>query len=199
MSQYRIHPAVGHCQAMVANLQKNTGRTMDDWLALLAREAPADPKAWLKGEHGLGGPTINLILERQAGKADFFDEAAYLAAADGYVEAQYGGKKAHLKPLYDGLAKLAQSQGSDVGLSPCKTTVPCYRKRVFAEIKPSTLKRVDLGLALGEFQGALPARLIDTGGLAKKERISHRIEITAPEQLDDELAHWLKTAYELDA
>jgi hypothetical protein len=37
------------------------------------------------------------------------------------------------------------------------------------------------------------------GGLAKKDRITHRIEITAAEQIDGEVKKWLKTAYDLDA
>jgi hypothetical protein len=40
--------------------------------------------------------------------------------------------------------------------------------------------------------------LIDTGGLAKKDRITHRIEIKAMNEIDGEVKKWLKTAYELD-
>ena len=42
-------------------------------------------------------------------------------------------------------------------------------------------------------------RLIDTGGFAKKDRITHRIPIRRPEEIDDEVNHWLKSAYEMDA
>ena len=45
----------------------------------------------------------------------------------------------------------------------------------------------------------IPARLIDTGGFAKKDRITHRIEITSLSDIDDDVKKWLKTAYELDA
>ena len=41
--------------------------------------------------------------------------------------------------------------------------------------------------------------LIDTGGLAKKDRITHRIELASPAQIDGEVKKWLKTAYDLDA
>ena len=40
---------------------------------------------------------------------------------------------------------------------------------------------------------------MDTGGLAKKDRITHRIEIRSVSDIDDEVKKWLKTAYELDA
>ena len=42
-------------------------------------------------------------------------------------------------------------------------------------------------------------KLIDTGGFAKKDRITHRIPIVSLAEIDDEVRKWLKKAYELDA
>ena len=44
-----------------------------------------------------------------------------------------------------------------------------------------------------------PKRLVPTGGKDKRDRITHRIAITSPEQIDEEVKRWIKTAYELDA
>lgn len=66
---------------------------------------------------------------------------------------------------------------------------------MFAEIKPTTQTRIDLGLAVGKMK--TPKRLIDTGGLAKKARITHLIPITSLEEIDKEVEKWLKTAYDL--
>ena len=74
-----------------------------------------------------------------------------------------------------------------------------FRSHVFAQIKPTTNSRIDLGFALAKYKGKLPKRLIDTGGLAKKDRITHRIEIADAAQVDDDVRKWIKTAYELDA
>ena len=82
---------------------------------------------------------------------------------------------------------------------PCKTIVPLYRNHVFAQIKPTTNSRIDLGLCAGAYKGKFPKRMIDTGGLAKKDRITHRIELKIGSEIDDEVKKWLKTAYELDA
>jgi hypothetical protein len=41
--------------------------------------------------------------------------------------------------------------------------------------------------------------LIDTGGFAKKDRITHRIPITSLDESDDKVKHCLKVAYDLDA
>ena len=51
--------------------------------------------------------------------------------------------------------------------------------------------------ALGDLKAK--GRLIDTGGFAKKDRITHRIEITSLKDIDDEVKHWLKVAYDRDA
>ena len=90
---------------------------------------------------------------------------------------------------------MGKSLGDDVKACPCKTIVPLYRKHVFAQIKPTTNTRVDLGLALTHFKGKLPKRIIDTGGLSKKDRITHRIPITSMKEIDDKVKKWLITVY----
>jgi hypothetical protein len=45
-------------------------------------------------------------------------------------------------------------------------------------MKPTTHTRLDLGLGLAHYRGKLPERLVDTGGLAKKVRTTHRIGLT---------------------
>jgi hypothetical protein len=125
------------------------------------------------------------------------DEASYLVAASEWVEAMFADKKAALKPVYDALLTLGVSLGRDVKACPCKTIVPLYRRHVFAQLKPTTNTRLDLGLALGD----LPAggRLIDTGGFLKKDRITHRIALATVDDIDEDVKNWLKTAYDLDA
>jgi hypothetical protein len=109
----------------------------------------------------------------------------------------FAGPKAALRPIYDELLRLGLRQGKDVKACPCKTIVPLYRHHVFAQIKPTTRTRIDLGFALKDTPST--GRLLDTGGLAKGDRITHRIPITSLAEIDDEVKHWLKAAYELDA
>jgi hypothetical protein len=125
------------------------------------------------------------------------DPEKYLQAAEGYVEEMFSGKKASLRPLYDALLKLGLSMGKEAKACPCQTIVPLYRKHVFAQIKPTTQTRIDFGLALGNLK--TPKRLIDTGGYAKKDRITHRFEITSLKDIDDDVKRWLKVAYDRDA
>ncbi len=94
--------------------------------------------------------------------------------------------------------RLAGQPGAEVKACPCKTIVPLYRKHVFAQIKATTSTRVDLRFALTHFKGKLPKRIMETGGLAKKDRIAHRIELKTLAEIDDVVGKWLKTAYLLD-
>ena len=125
------------------------------------------------------------------------DPEVYLETAERYVEAMFSGKRTALRPAYDRLLALALSLGKDVKACPGKTIVPLYREHVFAQIKPATNTRIDLGLALGDTKPT--GRLIDTGGFAKKDRITHRIEISAVKDIDAEVIRWLKLAYEREA
>jgi hypothetical protein len=113
-----------------------------------------------------------------------------------YIDSQYSGAKADLRPLYEKLVNLAMKLGKDIRVCPGKTIVPIYRKNVIAQVKPATNTRIDLGLALGK-QKAI-GRLIDTGGYAKGDRITHRIPISTGADIDSEVRKWLETAYGLD-
>jgi hypothetical protein len=206
---YAVHPAVAYTQAIVDNLKAKSGRDLEGWLAHGKQAAPrgADAKdltAWLKAE-GLGGTQAALVAERaaRAGAHAFFEDTpeGYLRAAEGYVEAMFSGKKAGLRPVFEALLDLGLALGPDVKACPCKTFVPLYRNHVIAQIKPTTQTRVDLGLALGDPVQVKDrgGRLQETGGFAKKDRITHRIALGDPAEVDAFVGMWLRRAYDLDA
>ncbi len=201
-SLYGVHPGVAMAQKSLAELKEKTGRSLEEWIALVKEEGLKDEKSqreWLKAKHKLGINRAGWIAERADGKGGDLDTPeVYLKSAFRYVEEQYAGPKEKLRPIYEELLMLGKSMGNDVKACPCKTIVPLYREHVFAQIKPTTNSRIDLGFALTHYKGKLPKRLIDTGGLAKKDRITHRMEITTVEEVDGEVKKWLKTAYDLD-
>jgi len=202
-SLYGVHPGESMVQKWVAELKSKTGGSLEEWLALVKKEGPKDEKSrrgWLKSKYKLGTNSAWWIAERAEGKGtEDSDPEAYLQAAVQYVEEQYAGPKEKLRPIYDDLLALGLSQGPDAKACPCKTIVPLYRNHVFAQIKPTTNSRIDLGLSLTHFKGKFPKRIIDTGGAAKKDRITHRIELKSVSEVDAEVKKWLKTAYDLDA
>jgi Domain of unknown function (DUF5655)/Domain of unknown function (DUF4287) len=197
----RVHPAIKHAQAMLSSVEARTGTPLDEWLALAQASGHLENKpmiAWLRAEKGLGGPTAMAIASKALGHNEDFDAGAYLKRAPSKIDQQYQGKKIALRPLADALFASLDGLGDDVGASPCKTFVPFYRHHVFAQIKAATQKRIDVGLALARYDGDIPPCVTSTGGAAKGDRITHRIAVTAPEDIDSDLIHWIKTAYELD-
>lgn len=199
-SLYSVHPGVAMVEKWKCELPQKTGRSLDEWIAFVKTSGPPTEKErreWLKKEHKLGTNTAWWIAERVDGKGIEEDSPeAYLEAAEKWVESMFAAPRAALRPLYDELLTLAFSLGTDVKACPGKTIVPLYRNHVFAQIKPATNSRIDLGLALGHMK--TPKRLIDTGGYEKKDRITRRIEVKSRTDIDNELKRWLKSAYEMD-
>lgn len=198
-STYDVHPGVAMVAKWVASLPEKTGRSLEEWVSLLEEEGPkaeADRRAWLKSEHGFGTNHARWIAERATKGSSYWEDGdpeVYLKAAAGYVDEMYAGPKAALRPLFDRLLELGRGLGPDVRVCPCKTIVPLYRENVFAQIKPTTRTRIDFGLSL---RGVEPAgRLLSTGGEAKGDRITHRIAVQSPDDIDRELERWLRSAY----
>ncbi len=198
-SGYDLHPGIAMMQSVIAGMKQKTGHSIEEWIKLVEKEGPPTEKErreWLKSRHGLGTNYAWWIAERSVGKGEDGNPETYLKQAAEYVEKMFSGSKAGLRPIYDELLKLGRTMGTDVKVCPCQTIVPLYRNHVFAQIKPTTRTRVDLGLALKDTK--TPKRLIDTGGFAKKDRITRRIEISSLDDIDDEVKKWMKKAYDMD-
>jgi hypothetical protein len=198
-SLYSVSPGVKMMQDWIATLKQKTGRSLEEWLMFVKKHGPPTEKErrdWLKAEHGLGTNSAWWIAERAEGKGTEEDDPeTYLKTAEKYVDDMFA-EKPNLKPIYDALLKLGLGVGKDSKACPCKTIVPFYRKHVFAQIKPSTRTRIDFGLALRDTKPT--GKLIDTGGFAKKDRISHRFAISSLDDIDAEVKRWLKRAYDMD-
>jgi Domain of unknown function (DUF5655)/Domain of unknown function (DUF4287) len=199
---YGVHPGVAMVMKWVAELKEKTGRTLEEWQAHIAKDGPndlAERREWLKARYKLGTNTAWWLAERADGQPTW-DESpeAYLAIAPKYVDEMFAGPKAALRPLADALMRLAMDVAEDIKFCPCKTIIPFYRDHVIAQIKPATSTRIDFGFSLGP-DYPFTARLRDTGGLKKKDRITHKVEITRPADIDAGVRKWLQAAYDRDA
>jgi hypothetical protein len=197
-SPYSVHPSVAYVQNILRNFKTKTGRSPEEWVAFTKKEGPkteAERRAWLKEKHNLGTNYAWWIAGYCEGKGlEDGDPDAYLAAAPRYVEKMFAGKRAALRPIYEKLLKLGLGIGKEAKACPCQTIVPLYREHVFAEIKPATNTRIELGLALANVKGKIPARIQAVKGA--KNRITHKIHITSIDEVDGFVAKWLKAAYD---
>ncbi len=197
--KYDPHPSLRMVQSVSAGMKEKTGRSLEQWLKLAQKQGPSTEKertAWLKSEFGLGTNYASWIAARSLGNSEGVDADEYLKHAEDYVEKMYAGPKAHLRAIYDEILTFAKGMGKDIRISPCRTIVPIYRNHVIGQVKPTTRTRIDLGLALGDTK--VPKRLVNTGGLEKKDRITHRMEIAKPEDFDEDAKRWLRVAYDKD-
>ncbi len=175
--------------AMIANMKEKTGKTLEQWKKIAAPKK--DEKhgvivKWLKEEHGMTHGFANLVSHevRQSAAASFDD-------AD-LVAAQYSGKKADLRPIYDALVSAINKFGKDVELAPKKAYVSLRRNKQFGLIQPSTATRVDLGLNL---KGVEPTGRLEASG-SFNAMVSHRVRLEKKSDVDKEVVAWLKQAYE---
>ncbi len=165
-------------------MPEKTGKSLIEWKALLkTKEFQKHSEAvnFLKQEHGVTHGFANTIVSLS--KQDN-------AAPVDLVEAQYKGKK-NLKPIYEALIGFANSLGSDVTITPKKTSVSIIRKRQFILIKPATKTRIDLGFKLKD--KPLGSRLEGSGPFGTM--CTHRVQLTDVSQVDSELKGWITEAY----
>ena len=198
---YSVHPGVARLQKWIAELKVKTSRSLDEWLEHIKEEGPRtekDCRAWLAKEYRLTTNWASWLAGKAFDPLYTSEETAegYLALAPQYVEQMYAGARAALLPVYEELIKIARQLGDEVRICPCKTTVPLFRRHVFAQIRPATNKRIDLGLALSE--EPFTSRLRDTGGAAKRDRITHAVALAGVGDIDLQVKRWLKQAYERD-
>src|SRR6476660_7172883 len=81
-SRFSVHPSVEMVATAIAGLKDKTGRSLDEWVAHIAKRAPRDEKArvlWLKESQGLGTNYARCLCDISLGKStETGDAAAYL-------------------------------------------------------------------------------------------------------------------------
>ena len=200
---YRVHSGVHMLIKWEREIKDKTGRTLDEWCSVLKKQCKGGDRAvrstFLKDEHGIGSNSASWLADRSLGDLHPWDstEEGYLARCPELVDTQFAGGKAHLRPVGDALLDLCRACGADVGISPCETIIPAYRNHVFAQVAAPNRKFVRFSLALkGE---KFTKRLVDTGGTAKKDRLTHRVDIATLDEIDDTVKKALMRAYAADA
>lgn len=177
--------------AVVTSLQERTGRTLEEWLEVVASSGidPLDQNAvrrWLKAEHGVLQNSQWAIADAAARAAGWVPPTI-----DEQIEAQYAGPKAHLRPIFDRIRELAASLGDDVRMEGRGTYIPFVRSRQFLAVAAATRTRVDLGLrytAAPDSPLLVPAQA--------PGQATHRLSLTSAAEITPEVEELLRVAYE---
>ncbi len=176
--------------AMIAGLQEKTGKSLEGWLRILKSSKLIKHKEFvnlLKSEHGVTHGYANMIA-LQATQSD----SHTASDSNALVDAQYAAAKAGLRSIYEAVLAAVAKFGNDVEIAPKKAYVSLRRSKQFAMVQPSTTTRVDVGLNL---KGTKPGGRLEASG-SFNAMFSHRVRISKPEDVDEELVQWLKKAYD---
>jgi hypothetical protein len=176
--------------AVIDSMEKRTGRSLPEWLEVVGGSGidPMDQNAvrrWLKKEHGVPQNSQWAIAEAAARSAGWVEPTA-----EEYVDQQYDGAKAELRPIFDRIREIVSSLGEDVRLEGRKTYVPFVRRRQFAAVAAAARGRVDVGLRYTD----PPASPLLTPANAPGQA-THRLSLTSEDQITDEVARLLEAAY----
>jgi len=176
-------------KTMIENLKKNTGKSLEQWIAIVKKQNFAkhgEMMKFLKTEHGFTHGFANLV-SLKARAAD----AGSVADKDSLVDAQYKGKE-HFRPLYDKLLANILKFGKDVEVAPKKAYVSLRRKKQFGCLNPATKSRFEIGINLKGQKGKGKLQEINKANAM----FSHKIDLKGLEDVDQEVMDWLKKAYE---
>lgn len=177
--------------AQVRNIERRYGRSIDDWAAILKEqgiEKPGQAIVYLKSDHGLDHAAAHRIalVARARSSAAVLD-----AGADpDPISVLYPAARAALKPIHHRVVAYLQTLGP-FEVAPKKGYVSLRRSKQFAMLQPGA-RWVNLGLVLAGVQAV--GRLEDAASF--NALFTHRVRITSPEEIDEELQSWLRQAYD---
>lgn len=172
---------------MMENLQKNTGKSLDEWkrIALGAGfHKHGEMVKYLKEAHQLGHGYANFIVHKAlATDAGSSDDKSQL------IDSQYKGKE-NLRPFYDRLMAEILKMGNDIEVAPKNASVSLRRKKQFCLLEPKTKSRLEVGLNM---KGVEPAGKLE--GCPPGGMCSHKIRVEKAEDIDAEVFDWIRKAY----
>jgi hypothetical protein len=179
-------------QAYLDTIKEKTGMTPEDFRIEAEKKGLLGPDVkvaqlveWITTDYPLGrGHAMAIVNTLGAAKgAGQSDEQK--------IDAQFSGTKAKWRPAYDLLLTRVREFGA-VGTDPTNTYVSLTKNGKKFAIVAVTADRLDVGIK---------RRGTDAGGRFEaagdwNSMVTHRVRITGPAQLDDELVEWLRAAYE---
>ena len=174
---------------MVENLQKNTGKSLEEWIAIVRQEnfeKHGQIVKFLKEQHAFTHGFANLVALKTKGT-----DAGSVENKNDLVVKQFKGKE-HFKGLYDSLVAEIQTFGNDIEIAPKNAYVSLKRKKQFATLQPATKTRFEIGLNLKDQEPTGKLEAITT----PNAMCSHKINLSSEQDMDEEVMAWIKASYD---
>jgi hypothetical protein len=103
-----------------------------------------------------------------------------------------GTEDTQIHPIATRLTSVIEELGGDVTRDERDTYVAFSRGRQFAVLEPTAPTRLDVGLVLPDAEAT--ERLRPAGSFGP-ETVTHRVSLAHEDEIDGELAGWLRAAY----
>ena len=117
--------------AVTSSMRDRTGRTLEEWVKAV-RTSGVDPldqnevRKWLKAEHGVPQNSQWAIAFETAEQSGWVEPTV-----EQYIDQQYSGPKAALRPIFDAARRLIEELGADVrGRRPRNLHTLCSRSPI---------------------------------------------------------------------
>ncbi|MBK9124837.1 MAG: DUF4287 domain-containing protein [Chloroflexi bacterium] len=179
----------GYERDFIANAKAQTGRTIEEWMAVIkesGRGKHAEIRDWLKGDHGLDHmrATMLAFMHANDGKPAF-DEGEL-------VENLFAGKD-QARACYDALKLELADAHPNIRFVPKKTYVSLDGEKVLGCATP-TKTGLKVGLDLGDmpFEG----RVEKGKGLGAMPNVTHMVVVEDAAQIDAPLMDLFGVAFE---
>jgi len=170
------------------NIEARTGRSLAELQRLIAASGlakHAELRSWAQQTLGLGYGDANTLVHtaRQAA-------AAPPAAGEDPADAWYAGPKAALRPIHGAVMAAVRALGP-FEEAPKKSYVSLRRRKQFAMLGPATRSQVELGLNARELAPDARLKALPEGGMCR-----YAVRLSSPDEVDERLRGWLRTAYD---
>lgn len=177
-------------QAYLDTIREKTGLGPSEFRVLAEKKGlladgtkPGAIVAWLADDFGLGrGHAMAIVATLRPTRA--------VDKSDDPVGALFSGPREHWRPAFDALL-VSVGEFGPVGTAATSSYASLLKGRAKFGIVAVTADRLDVGIKL---KGEPPAGRFEAAG-SWNAMVTHRVRVTAAEQLDAELLDWLRRAY----
>lgn len=179
-------------QAYIDNIKQKTGKTPEDFKRLAAAEGLLAPGVktgqivnWLKTEFNLGhGHAMAVVSLLQATPENE-------ASAEDRIASHFQGSKERWRVVFDELTREVDGFGRDVAIKGGGSYLTFLKKDKKFAIVVIGSSHIDIGVKLKDVAPTDRFKLAGNWN----SMVTHRVRVTAREQVDGELIDWLRRAY----
>jgi hypothetical protein len=180
-------------ETQLKNIQTKTGRTLEQIYALVrtsGRARHGEIRDFLKEELSLGFGDANTLANLYLKSGGTSGTPAAEPSVDDAVAQIYAGPKAALLPIHERVMAAVSAFGP-FETAPKKAYLSLRRKKQFAMVGPATKTRVDVGINLKGVPATSRLVALPPGGMCQ-----YKVGVSSADEVDAELAGWLRQAYD---